>query len=99
MTEMLVIHLRIEGLVQGVGFRQWTAREARARGLSGFVRNRHDGSVEAVFSGDADAVSALAEACGRGPYGSRVDRVDVRTAREEDLALCRDDGFAILPTM
>ncbi|MDB5640962.1 MAG: acylphosphatase [Hyphomicrobiales bacterium] len=99
MTEMLVIHLRIAGLVQGVGFRQWTAREARARGLSGFVRNRHDGSVEAVFSGDADAVSALAEACGRGPYGSRVERVDVRPAAEEDLALVRTDGFAILSTM
>jgi acylphosphatase len=99
MIEMLVIHLRISGQVQGVVFRQWTAREARARGLSGFVRNRHDGSVEAVFSGDADAVSALAEACGRGPYGSRVERVDVRPAREEDLALCRDDGFAVLPTM
>ncbi len=99
MIEMLVIHLRISGQVQGVGFRQWTAREARARGLSGFVRNRHDGSVEAVFSGDADSVSALAETCGRGPYGSRVDRVDVRPAREEDLALCRDDGFAVLATM
>ncbi|MDB5545841.1 MAG: acylphosphatase [Hyphomicrobiales bacterium] len=99
MIEMLVIHLRISGQVQGVGFRQWTAREARARGLSGFVRNRHDGSVEAVFSGDADSVSALAEACGRGPYGSRVERVDVRQASEDDLALCRDDGFAILPTM
>lgn len=99
MIEMLVIHLRISGHVQGVGFRQWTAREARARGLSGFVRNRHDGSVEAVFSGDADAVSALAEACGRGPYGSRVERVDVRPAQEQHLALCRDDGFAVLPTM
>jgi acylphosphatase len=99
MTEMLVIHLRVAGLVQGVGFRHWTAREARARGLSGYVRNRHDGSVEAVFSGDADAVSALAEACGRGPYGSRVERVDVRPAREDDLGLMRDDGFAILPTV
>ena len=99
MTEMLVIHLRVAGLVQGVGFRHWTAREARARGLSGYVRNRHDGSVEGVFSGDADAVSALAEACGRGPYGSRGERVDVRPAREADLGLVRDDGFAILPTV
>lgn len=97
MIEMLVIHLRICGHVQGVGFRQWTAREARARGLSGFVRNRADGSVEALFSGDADAVSALAEACGRGPYGSRVERVDVRPAREEHLALSAAD-FPIRPT-
>jgi acylphosphatase len=97
MIEMLVIHLRIEGKVQGVGFRQWTAREARQRGLSGFVRNRADGSVEALFSGDADAVSALAEACGRGPYGARVERVDVRPAQEEHLALSAAD-FTIRPT-
>ncbi len=95
---MLVIHLRIAGKVQGVGFRQWTAREARGRGLSGYVRNRHDGSVEALFSGDADAVSALAEACGRGPQASRVDRVDVRPAIEDDLAPHRGSGFAVLPT-
>jgi len=98
MIEMLVIHLRIEGKVQGVGFRQWTAREARMRGLSGFVRNRADGSVEALFSGDADAVSALAEACGRGPIGARVERVDVRPAQEEHLALSAQ-GFPIQPTI
>lgn len=98
MTEMLVVHLRISGLVQGVGFRQWTAREARARGLAGFVRNRSDGTVEAVFSGDADAVSALAEACGRGPYGARVARVDVRPAHEEELALGGAQEFLVLPT-
>jgi acylphosphatase len=99
MIEMLVIHLRIEGKVQGVGFRQWTAREARMRGLSGFVRNRADGSVEALFSGDADAVSALAEACGRGPYGARVERVDVRPAREEDLTIFPQGEFAVLVTV
>ena len=97
MIEMLVIHLRIEGKVQGVGFRNWTAREARRRGLSGFVRNRSEGSVEAVFSGDADAVSALAEACGRGPIGARVERVDVRPACEEELAGVAA-SFPILPT-
>jgi len=97
MIDMLVIHVRIEGKVQGVGFRNWAAREARMRGLSGFVRNRHDGSVEAVFSGDADAVSALAEACGRGPIGARVERVDVRPGREEDLAYVAA-SFPILPT-
>jgi acylphosphatase len=97
MIEMLVIHLRIEGKVQGVGFRNWTAREARRHGLSGFIRNRLDGSVEAVFSGDADAVSALAEACGRGPMGARVDRVDVTPAVEAHLALVAA-SFPILPT-
>ncbi len=97
MIDMLVIHVRVEGKVQGVGFRNWTARQARVRGLSGFVRNRHDGSVEAVFSGDADAVSALAEACGRGPMGARVERVDVRPGCEEDLAFVAA-SFPILPT-
>jgi acylphosphatase len=97
MIDMLVIHLRIEGKVQGVGFRNWTAREARMRGLSGFVRNLKDGSVEAVFSGDADGVSALAEACGRGPYNARVSRVDVTPAREEHLTMLSPD-FAVLPT-
>lgn len=98
MTDMLVIHLRIQGQVQGVGFRNWTAREARMRALSGFVRNRVDGSVEAVFSGDADDVSALAEACGRGPYKAHVSRVDVTPAREEHLSLLSPD-FAVLPTV
>lgn len=98
MTEMLVIHLSVAGLVQGVGYRAWTAREARARGLSGFVRNRRDGSVEAVFSGEADAVSALAEACSRGPWQARVSRVDIRPPVEADLALCGVGEFLVLPT-
>ena len=97
MIDMLVIHVRVEGKVQGVGFRNWTARQARMHGLSGYVRNRHDGSVEAVFSGDADAVSALAEACGRGPMGARVERVDVRPGCEDDLAFVAA-SFPILPT-
>lgn len=95
---MLVVHLRIEGLVQGVGFRDWTAHQARQRALRGYVRNRRDGAVEAVFSGDADDVSALVEACGRGPYSARVDRVDVRPATEADCAIFDAADFAVLPT-
>ncbi|MBX9739365.1 MAG: acylphosphatase [Beijerinckiaceae bacterium] len=98
MTEMLVVHVRVEGHVQGVGFRAWTAREARGRSVRGFVRNRRDGSVEAVFSGDADDVAALAEACGRGPASARVLRVDVRPATDSDCALFDASRFEVLPT-
>lgn len=98
MVEMLVVHVRIEGRVQGVGFREWTARQARQRSLRGYVRNRHDGSVEAVFSGDADDVAALVEACGRGPLSSRVDRVDARPATQADCEQFDAGDFVVLPT-
>ena len=67
--------LVITGRVQGVGFRAWTRREARRRGLRGWVRNRSDGSVEALLIGDAAAVDSLAEACRRGPTMARVDGI------------------------
>ena len=67
--------LVITGRVQGVGFRAWTRREARRRGLRGWVRNRIDGSVEALLIGEAAAVDSLSEACRRGPAMSRVDAV------------------------
>ena len=67
--------LVITGRVQGVGFRAWTRREARRRGLRGWVRNRSDGSVEALLIGDAAAVDGLAEACRRGPTMARVDGI------------------------
>jgi acylphosphatase len=68
-------HLRIEGRVQGVGYRAWMVREARRLGLSGWVRNRADGSVEAVIAGPEPAVQALLTACRRGPVAARVDRI------------------------
>jgi acylphosphatase len=69
------VHLEIHGLVQGVGFRYATLREARRLGLSGFVRNRRDGAVEVVAEGPETATSALAAFAHRGPAGARVDRV------------------------
>lgn len=59
------------------GIRAWTERHGHARGLSGFVRNRRDGSVEAVFYGDGDAVEAMIAASWIGPSGARVDNVAV----------------------
>lgn len=67
----------VSGRVQGVGFRMATRERARSRGVAGHVRNLPDGTVEAVFEGDADAVDALIAWCSRGPSGARVDDVKV----------------------
>lgn len=69
------VHVRIEGRVQGVWYRGWTVQEAVRRRLSGWVRNRADGSVEALFAGPAGDVDAMVEACWRGPPAARVSRV------------------------
>ncbi|MBW7923501.1 MAG: acylphosphatase [Burkholderiaceae bacterium] len=74
--------LRISGIVQGVGFRASLADEARLRGIAGWVRNRRDGTVEALVHGDAHALDALLEWARRGPRAARVDRVDIEDASE-----------------
>jgi acylphosphatase len=67
----------VAGFVQGVGFRYSLAGRAEARGVAGWVRNRPDGSVEAVLEGAADVVEALVDWCRAGPRGARVDGVEV----------------------
>jgi len=67
----------VTGLVQGVGFRWYTKDAARREGVTGYVRNLADGSVEAFAEGDADAVTRLERAIRRGPAGARVMSVDV----------------------
>jgi len=84
--ERRIVRVMIGGRVQGVGYRVWTEREALARGIQGWVRNRSNGDVEAVFSGPRDAVDALCAACWRGPPHARVDRVDVTEADPSALA-------------
>ena len=89
----VVRHVTISGRVQGVGYRAWVERQAAARGLSGWVRNRRDGAVETVFSGDAQAVEAMIADCRIGPRAAFV--LDVRT---EDYAGPPLTGFRVLPT-
>jgi acylphosphatase len=71
------LRLTVIGRVQGVGFRAWVEDGARQRGLRGWVRNRKDGSVEAVLSGVAAAVAEMVEACETGPRAASVFHVDV----------------------
>lgn len=73
--ELMALHLKIRGRVQGVFFRRWVVEEATRRGIRGWVRNRADGSVEAVFSGELDAVRAMAKACHQGPPKAEVTDV------------------------
>jgi acylphosphatase len=76
----------VHGRVQGVGFRVSLASRARARGVGGWVRNRPDGTVEAVLEGDDDAVRAVVEWCRNGPRGARADAVDVVEEAPEGFA-------------
>jgi acylphosphatase len=91
-TKTVVV--RIEGRVQGVWYRGWTVFEAKGRGLRGWVRNRADGSVEALFAGPKADVDAMLEACWQGPPAARVNRVTPRPADDPE-----GPGFHALPTM
>ena len=93
------VRLTFRGRVQGVGFRAFVEHAALRRGLQGWVRNRRDGSVEAVLSGPAAAIAAAIAACREGPPGSRVDAVDESPAGPDEVAR-RYSGelFSVLPT-
>ncbi|MBV9735178.1 MAG: acylphosphatase [Acidisphaera sp.] len=85
--------LVIGGRVQGVGYREWLIAAAEALGISGWVRNRGDGTVEALVSGDAASVEELLRACRRGPRGAQVTSIDEEMAEAPD-----QPGFRRLPT-
>jgi|SRR5713226_2256301 acylphosphatase len=90
----------IRGRVQGVGYRYWIEQQARARGLEGWVRNRRDGGVEALFAGPADVVSEMIALCRRGPTSARVLAVEQETAGSDALKLRRaGERFSVLPTI
>jgi acylphosphatase len=80
----------VHGRVQGVFFRDTARRHADSRGVSGWISNRPDGAVEAVFEGEPDAVESMLRFCREGPRGATVERVDVTEEEPEGLS-----GFAI----
>jgi acylphosphatase len=71
------VHIRIEGRVQGVGYRAFVEMKAVELGLAGWVRNRRDGSVEAVLQGPAAAVEEMLALCRKGPPAARVEGVEI----------------------
>lgn len=88
------VRVRIEGLVQGVWFRAWTVDAATSLGLDGWVRNRRDGTVEAVFAGAVPVVDRMIELCHEGPTRAVVGRVIVEAETEAVPA-----GFRKMPTL
>ena len=91
----LQARLTVTGRVQGVGYRDWVMTTGRRLGLTGWVRNRRDGAVEALVVGEEDAVGQMIEACRRGPPLARVDDIDIDPV---DLDIM-PDGFTLLPTV
>jgi acylphosphatase len=96
MTANRTVHVLVHGRVQGVGFRAWIHHHAELHGLKGWVRNRRDGAVEAVFSGPSDLVEVMLKACGQGPRGSVVERVEPVEAEAESGSM---DGFEVRETV
>jgi acylphosphatase len=99
-SDRLIRHVVARGRVQGVGYRAFVEDEAYQHGLQGWVRNRRDGSVEAVFAGPAAEVEAAIEACRRGPFSARVSALDQREGTEADLAArAGGETFSVLQTI
>lgn len=92
------VHVMLRGRVQGVGYRAWCAREAEARCLLGFVRNRRSGAVEAVLAGPSEVVEAMLALCREGPAGARVDDMLVHEVSDAALAAGGRDRFQVLET-
>lgn len=80
-TYRKAVRARISGTVQGVSYRAWTEREANRLGLYGWVRNRQDGSVEALFVGPPASVDEMLRLCLKGPIYARVDSVETEDAK------------------
>jgi acylphosphatase len=96
----IIRHVRVRGRVQGVGFRAFVEHHALQRALAGWVRNRRDGTVEAVFAGPQKTVEGMIGACKVGPLSAQVDALDVREGSENDLnESAFGEGFSCLPTL
>jgi acylphosphatase len=91
--------LMIRGVVQKIGYRVWVEREALGLGLKGWVRNRHDGSVEVLVAGAPQTVAQLIERCWKGPPLAKVDAIDVEDGVALDLAQRRPgEAFSLIAT-
>ncbi|BAM89124.1 putative acylphosphatase [Bradyrhizobium oligotrophicum S58] len=100
MTDRAIVHVTVRGRVQGVGYRAWVEDQAILNGLDGWVRNRSDGSVEALFEGPSDDVAAMVAACRMGPPSARVDAVTANPATSDQLKPRQPGGtFSVLPTL
>jgi acylphosphatase len=86
MSERVRSRVVVHGQVQGVFFRDTARREAQSRGVAGWISNRPDGAVEAVFEGQPDAVHALVDFCERGPRGAVVERTETTDEAPEGLS-------------
>lgn len=96
----VVRHVSIRGKVQGVGFRAFVAHEAGQRGVEGWVRNRRDGTVEAVFAGPEKTVEAVIAVCRIGPPSGHVDTLDRRDGTEDEVAMRKTgESFSFLHTV
>ena len=90
----------LRGRVQGVGYRAWVEETAHAKALAGWVRNRRDGSVEAVFAGSAAALADMITACHRGPSPARVTNVDIHEGDAQLLdQRLSGERFSVLETV
>src|SRR5262245_22097008 len=99
-NDRVIRHVVVRGRVQGVGYRAFVEDEADQHGLQGWVRNRRDGSVEAVFAGPAAEVEAAIDACRQGPFSARVTALDQRDGTEADLTVrAGGEMFSVLPTV
>ncbi len=92
-------HLIVRGRVQGVGYRAFVEAEALVRGLEGWVRNRRDGTVEALLKGEEPVLADMIETCRQGPFGARVDEIYLLDGTDEDFRLRRPgEAFSVLAT-
>ena len=93
-SDLTHLRLRIEGQVQAVGYRNYMMTEAVRLGVDGWVRNRSDGTVEALVSGLNAAVETLVGLCMKGPPGARVGNVELHKAEPSE-----EKGFRIKPSL
>jgi acylphosphatase len=94
-----IVAVRIQGHVQGVGFRAFVQREAERLDVKGWARNRANGDVEALFAGSASAVDSLVALCRRGPDHARVTDLSAYEPKPDELSREPLSGFHLLPTI